>query len=157
MNAKDYPGILLLLACMLQSVCGKEVIADKSRKLADDELVRDWQYLFETLLQFEMWMRKESMKKDLVIRCKKKFQYLMALYRKVVNRTKGMGLKFVKFHGLLHVPQEILDFGIPLEADTGANESGHKAEKKAARLTQRRKENFEEQTNRRMMYTIFSK
>ena len=151
MNAKDYPGILLLLACTLQSARGKEVIADKSRKLADDELVRDWQYLFETLLQFEMWMRKESMKKDLVIRCKKKFRYLMALYRKVVNRTKGMGLKFVKFHGLLHIPQEILDFGIPLEADTGANESGHKAEKKAARLTQRCKENFEEQTNRRMM------
>ena len=150
MNAKDFPGILLLMACVLQSKKGKELIAQDNAKFAEDGMLEDWQMLLETLLQFEMWMKKDSMRKDLVVRCKKKFRYLMALYRKVVNRTEGMGLKFVKFHALMHVPQEILDYGVPLEADTGANESAHKSEKRAARATQRRKVNFEEQTQRRL-------
>ena len=41
-----------------------------------------------------------------------------------------MGLKIVKFHAIVHVAQDVLDFGVPMEFDTGTNESGHKAESK---------------------------
>ena len=62
-----------------------------------------------------------------------------------------MGLKVFKFHSFLHVAQDILNFGVPMEVNTGANESGHKAEKKVAKLTQNNRSKFDLQSGIRMM------
>jgi hypothetical protein len=40
----------------------------------------------------------------------------------------------------------ILNFGMPMEVDTGSNKSGHKATKTAAHLTQKNEETFNLQT-----------
>jgi hypothetical protein len=40
----------------------------------------------------------------------------------------------------------ILNFGVPMEVDTGSNESGHNATKTAARLTQKNEKTFDLQT-----------
>ena len=48
-----------------------------------------------------------------------------------------MKLKLTKFHGVVHMADDILNFGVPLEVDTGTNESGHTPMKTAARLTQK--------------------
>jgi hypothetical protein len=37
-----------------------------------------------------------------------------------------MGLKLLKFHTILHIWEDIIQFGVPLEFDTSANESMHK-------------------------------
>ena len=47
-----------------------------------------------------------------------------------------MEFKLMKFHGIVNMADDILNFGIPMEVDTGSNESGHKLTKVAARLTQ---------------------
>ena len=57
-----------------------------------------------------------------------------------------MQLKLTKFHGVVHMANDILNFGIPFEVDTGSNESGHKPTKTAARLTPKNKETFDHQT-----------
>ena len=75
----------------------------------------------------------------------------MFLIRKVAGRKKGNGLKTPKFHGVLHMADEILNFGVPLEFDTGDNESHHIPAKVAARLTQKIKENFEESMSKRLI------
>jgi hypothetical protein len=41
---------------------------------------------------------------------------------------------------------DILNFGVPLEVDTGTNESGHKSTKMSALLTQKNEETFDRQT-----------
>ena len=41
----------------------------------------------------------------------------------------------------MHMADDILYFGVPMEFDTGSNESGHKAEKTAAKLN-KKKRNF---------------
>ena len=41
---------------------------------------------------------------------------------------------------------DILNFGVPIEFDTGSNESGHKATKTAGKLTQRNEKTFDLQT-----------
>ena len=74
----------------------------------------------------------------------------MYLIKKVGNRKKGMGLKLMKFHGIMHMARDILNFGVPMEFDTGANESGHKDTKKAALLTQKNQETFTKQTADRL-------
>ena len=53
----------------------------------------------------------------------------------------------------MHIADDILNFGVPMEVDTGANESGHKPTKKAAMLTQRIEEKFNYQTAQRLQET----
>ena len=86
-----------------------------------------------------------------VERAKEKHRYLMYLIRKVAKRTEGMGLKISKYHMITHMADDILNFGVPMEYDTGTNESGHKSEGKAASLTQKCKETFDIQTAIRLL------
>ena len=80
-----------------------------------------------------------------------KNRYVMYLLRKVAKRQKGMGLKLMKFHGILHLMDDILLYGVPLETDTSANESHHKPMKKATKLTQKAHSTFQFQTATRMV------
>ena len=66
----------------------------------------------------------------------------MYLMKKVGCRVQGMGLKITKFYSIMHLTNDLLNFGVPLEVDTGSNESGHKVEKTAAKLTQKKKRIF---------------
>ena len=53
---------------------------------------------------------------------------------------------------ILHiVMDDILQFGVPLEYDTSANESFHKAAKKASKMTQRAAETFNFQVANRLI------
>ena len=74
----------------------------------------------------------------------------MYLIKKVGKRSKGMGFNTQKFHQILHMADDIINYGVPLEVDTGANESGHKVTKVAARLTQRNENTFDLQTATRL-------
>ena len=90
------------------------------------------------------------MRKEDVETARQKHRVIMYYVKNVSRRVKGMGLKIFKFHGIVHLADNILNFGVPMEVDTGANESGHKATKKAAKLTQRKAETFDEQTMKRL-------
>ena len=90
--------------------------------------------------------KKPRIKLNLVKRVKRKHQYVMYLIKKVSDRMEGMGLRLMKYHVILHLCEDIINYGIPLEVDTGSNESGHKATKKAAKLTQKNEATFNKQT-----------
>ena len=49
-----------------------------------------------------------------------------------------MGFKTMNFHGMLHVPDDILCFGPPHTVNTMSNESHHKPDKKLAKRTQKK-------------------
>ena len=74
----------------------------------------------------------------------------MYIMRKVAQRNAGMGLKLLKFHTILHIWEDILQFGVPLEFDTSANESMHKPAKQASRMTQKAHDTFNFQTATRL-------
>jgi hypothetical protein len=88
-------------------------------------------------------------KKD-VQRLKRKHKFLMYLLIKVGNRLIGMGFKVMKVHAMLHLALDILMFSVPMNVDTGSNESHHKLTKIAAKLTQKDIKTFEKQTSNRM-------
>lgn len=117
---------------------------------AVDGVIQDWIILLETLLQWEMWLKSDEMVIGHVRRSDKKHRYIMHLIRKVANRVEGMGLKIPKYHMIMHMFQDILDLGVPMEYDTGSNERGHKPTKTAAKLTQRSQQTFDKQTCRRL-------
>jgi len=143
--AKEYPGIMLLILCVFKSTAGRKLLAKKSIFQANT-VITDWIMMLETVLQWECWMKSSEIPVHHVRRAKKKHRYIMYLIKKVGNRTKGMGLKTCKFHGICHLAEDILNFGVPMEVDTGSNEEHHKKPKEAAKLTQKKKEMFQVQT-----------
>jgi hypothetical protein len=70
----------------------------------------------------------------------------MWMMKKVARCKTGMGVKTMKFHAIVHQATDTMLFGVPLEVDTGANESGHKLTKVAARSTQKNEKTFDFQT-----------
>ena len=80
----------------------------------------------------------------------RKHRYIMYVMKKVAQRSTGMGLNIMKFHAIIHLMDDILAFGVPLEFDTAANESHHKPAKYAAKLTQRNEDTFQWQVAQRM-------
>ena len=148
--AKEFTGVLLILLCALKSEKMGNLLAKKRKKYFGDGKLQDWIMLLETLLEWEQWLLSNVMMKQHVYRAKEKHRYIMYLIKKIANRQKGMGLKTLKFHAIMHMVMDILHYGVPLEFDTGANESHHKPTKKAAMLTQKKQDTFDEQTAKRM-------
>jgi hypothetical protein len=154
--AKEYTGILLLLLLLFRSAKGKQLLLKLQKKKGAEEKkftptnMTDWVMMLETMLEWEEWLKSDEMKKVHVMRSKQKHRYIMYLIKKVMSRTKGMGLKIAKFHCIMHLADDIMNFGVPMEVDTGSNESGHKPTKTAAKLTQRNKATFDIQTATRL-------
>jgi len=149
-NGKKFTGIILCLLTAISSSKGRRLL-EKQPKWRECGVIEDWIMLLETLLEWEAWLNSTKMMKSDVHKAKTKHRYIMYLMRKVAARTSGMGLKLMKFHGILHMADAMLNFGVPLEYDTGANESHHIPTKKASLLTQRDINKVEEQTAERML------
>ena len=149
---KEMSGVLLLLAAVLNTAAGKSILTKQSGSKFKSEIVyQDWMLLLETLLQWEAYMRQEQMQRKHVVRLEKKHRYLFHLIKKVIKRTKGMGMKLVKFHALLHLCLDILINGVPLNVDTSDNEEHWKPAKVAAKLTQKDMRVFERQAATRLV------
>ena len=146
---KEYCGLLLLLLVVLHSDKGHQLL-QTNRNFKQRGLLLDWQMLLETLLQWECFLKLPEMKRRHVSKLKNKHRYLMFLIKKVLNQNKGMGLKIMKFHGILHIADDILWFGVPSAVDTSPNESHHKPTKACALRTQRDISVFESQTCQRL-------
>jgi hypothetical protein len=148
--AQEYPRILLCMAAVLRSTQGRDILSRRKEKFGTPEVLRDWSQLVETLLQWERWLRSDTMEKSHVKKARDKHRYIMYLMKSVAPRQSGMGLKLLKFHAIVHLADHMLIYGVPMEVDTGSNESGHKATKKAAKLTQRNEATFDYQTAMRL-------
>lgn len=149
LQAKEFRGILLVMAAVLRSDMGVEYLK-KNKNFDKDHLIKDWLMLVEMLLEWEAYLCEPEMKVGHVMRLQKKKRYIMYLLKKVGRRTAGMGLKLMKFHVIVHMAWDIILFGVPMEVDTGFNESHHKSTKVAARLTQKNESTFDYQTCTRL-------
>ena len=147
--AREYKGVILILAAVLMSTGGRDLLQHK-RKFKQDAQKDDWLMLMELLLQWEAFLNEPKMDRSVVVRLKRKHKYIMYCIKRVAKRTEGMGMRFVKFHGILHMMEDILLYGVPMELDTGANESHHKMAKQAARVTQRSRSSFDTQVAQRL-------
>ena len=144
---KEFLGVLLLIAAILQTEKGKQLLNSvRGGNFKEDFQRNDWALLVESLLQWEAYLKQDQMEHRHVVRLKKKHQFLMFVLKRIFRRTAGMGLKLVKFHAILHLVQDIVNYGVPNVVDTGSNESHHKVTKKVAKLTQKNIPVFKKQT-----------
>ena len=147
--AKQYRGVLLVIAAVLRSTMGRQRLKRK-RQFGKEKGLQDWRLLVELLLEWEAFLCEKKMKRADVVRLKEKHRFIMYIMRNVAKRSKGMGLKIMKFHAILHLVEDTLLYGVPSEVDTGGSESHHKTSKVAAKLTQRNEATFDYQTGVRM-------
>jgi hypothetical protein len=159
--AKEYEGVLLLIALLLRCTAGRKLIMRSAAKIKNTHVKnfefehqrRDWTLLVETLLGWIQWLKSSEMQVRHVDASEWKHRFIMHLIKKIMKRTTGMGMKFVKFHIITHLTSHIKQGGVPMMFDTGTNESGHKPTKTAAMLTQKRFDTFDQQTNERLLET----
>lgn len=148
--AKQYRGLLLVIAAVLASTKGRAMLL-KKKGFGGEQGLKDWTLLVEMLLEWEAYLTEPKMKRAHVIRLAQKHRYILYIMTVVANRTTGMGLKLMKFHAVLHLVTDIILYGVPTEFDTGSNESHHKPTKQAAKMTQRNEVNFNQQTATRLL------
>ena len=150
-TAKEFSGVLLVMAAILRSTEGRKKLSRSTKgNFRQPWQIRDWLLLIETILQWEAFLKLPQMQKKHVERTKRKNRFVMYLLKKVGNRTQGMGMKIIKFHAIIHLATDMLMFGVPMIVDTGSNESHHKLAKVAAKLTQKDLRFFEHQTGTRL-------
>lgn len=146
LNAKEYRGILLVMAAVLRCTRGRKLLRTKFSK----QWVDDWLELVEILLCWEAFLGQSEMTAHHVSRLSFKNRFIMWMIKRVAPKDWGMLLKLMKFHAIAHMGSDIFLMGVPLEVDTGSNESGHKATKVAARTTQKNQKTFDFQTAKRL-------
>lgn len=147
---KEYRGALLIILAILRSTKGRNMLK-RSGNFKADASISDWIMLLETMLTWESYLNEPRMQLKHVKRLDRKHRYIMYLFRKVAQRQTGMGLKLLKFHSIIHLAEDILQNGVPLEYDTSPNEQMHKVPKFASKLTQRSAETFNYQTATRLV------
>ena len=153
--AHEMTGLILVLVAAIRSYEGRKVLMNEGRgenalNFADNDRITSWIMLLETQLQFESWLKKESMSVSVVIRLRTKVRELMQLTKAVGKRTTGMAFKTNNFHATKHVPDDILMFGPPHCVNSRSNEMHHKKDKKSAKLTQKRPKTFDLQCAERI-------
>ena len=149
--AKEHPGILSCSSAVLRFTKGNDLLRRKRPKMfGTEEQRKDWRMLVETLLEWEDWLKSDEIHRNYLELARYKHRYLMYIMKKVGKRAAGMKLKISKFHQIVHMIDDMFQNGVPMEFDTGANESGHKPTKVAARLTQKKEETFDQQTAKRL-------
>lgn len=154
--AHEYTGVILVLAATLRCARGRKVIDDyattnkQKENFTGSKVVSDWVYLLEHQLMFLAWLKLPSVKVHDVIQLEFKIRCYMNTVKLVGNRTEGMGFKTMNFHGTMHVPKDILNFGVPRNVDTMSDEMHHKDDKQSSKRTQARPATFDMQSLRQI-------
>ena len=86
--AQEYPGILLCMAAVLRSTQGRDILSRRKEKFGTPEVLRDWSQLVETLLQWERWLRSDTMEKSHVKKARDKHRYIMYLMKSVAQDSR---------------------------------------------------------------------
>ena len=130
---------------------GRKFDKDSERTKITLSEYNDWINVFEETLILHSWVYIDKHPKVFFkggknsIVCDRLRQYMFT-YRQKAMRREGMGLKFLKFHQILHLWWIIRLFGSLYNVDTARCESHHKKKKLIGNQTQRRIELFDSQT-----------
>ena len=149
MKGKEKFASLFYLSLYLSSSISKDVYKGLNKSVKRNKLLK-WRDLFDKTLYLHDWLMQEEHSiidvEEKAIKIKDYFK----LYKSIVNRQEGNGLKIPKMHELLHVCRDILRHGPPMNYDTCPTESNHRPMKALSQNTQRIKSRFEFQTASRL-------
>jgi hypothetical protein len=118
-------------------------------------VLHQWIQLLELLLGWRYWLKKSSIPCLKVEQSQLATHNLMMMFKSTVKRNHGNGSKFPKLHLPCHFLENMVDFGVIANVDSGPPESNHKPNAKApSQHTQMRAESFEVQTAQRYVENL---
>lgn len=155
----EVPGCLVVLLMVLQCEDFAKIFADprynNEFKFGNENHRADWITLIEAYLEMEQWLKSEELPRREVSRLPRGVKWLMRQTKFIAPRNAGMNHRTVKFHFLLHLASDILDFGVLRNTDSSACESNHKPNSKdPANHTQMRRKTFIRQTASRYVENL---
>lgn len=136
--AHEQQGVILVILFILVSSLGEyfEVHMSIDRQSS-------FISLFEKLILLENFFQAESLTQEEVKLMKIYVPLLMDLFKRTIDRKDGMAFKFVKFHLMLHLTDDIIRNGVCQNTSSGPGETRHKSAcKKPAKYTQRIAQKF---------------
>jgi hypothetical protein len=161
----EYAGILLIMLLAFETSRYGEIF-DRARALAvqggekdkhpgNDLFIADWKLLLSSLLEWWAWMKQPQISRRHVKRSAYATSYLLRLMKTVAPRHEGMKNNTVKTHLVLHMADDIIDFGVPEIFNSAYAESAHiPIAKKTVRNTQKRNATYEIQAAHRYVENL---
>ena len=61
--AKEHTGVLLLMAAVLQLLMGRNLLGKRKKYFGEENQLKDWTVLVDTLLEWEEWLKSNHMEK----------------------------------------------------------------------------------------------
>ena len=145
-------GVMLVLLSVLRSSKGRSIMKFQSAKydrykkhFGSKQQILDWIRLLELYLMLEAWLRKEKVLPSDVFLLRSKMRILMSHEKQVCKRESGMQFRTFNYHAAIHIPDQILDFGVMAGFNCEINEMHHKDDKSDALRTQKRESKFDSQ------------
>jgi hypothetical protein len=156
----EYAGILLIMLLAFETSRYGEIF-DRARALAiqggeadkhpgHDFFIADWKLLLSSLLEWWAWMKQPQIERRCVKRSMYATAYLMRILKRVAPRHDGMKNNTIKTHLVLHMADDIQNFGVPEMFNSAYAESAHiPIAKKTVWNTQKRNKTYEFQAAQR--------
>jgi hypothetical protein len=158
LQGHEYVGCLFLSVLVLSSRPWQFVIARFTRK--KQERIKQFLDLFHTLLALHSFTKTKRLPRDMFrvyrgeteSRASNAIRICVQKFKTVLKRKKGNGTKLTKVHQMLHVAYYIDMFGSAYNWYGSPCESSHKFfVKEPGKKTQRRPDNFEQQSAKRVV------
>ncbi len=162
-TAREKSGMLMMLVIVSNLTAVKNLLCQSMKdgknilpRAVGEQKVNNFLALFETLLTFEAWMKRDcywkTSDRQTPRRAYRKIKEMLALIKLHSPRKDDTcGWKLTKFHEMLHVVDDICCFGSPKNTDAGPCECNHKIlAKKPGRLSQKRHAVFDKQVAQRL-------
>ena len=154
-NGHEYQGVLLNILVIMVSSHSEYLKQRFGGEPIGRKRWSSWVLLFERLIMVEEFLKQESFVLDSVSMFKRWFPALLQLYKNVIDRDAGNGLKILKYHLCTHFADDIRKWGPPSACDSSIGESNHKVLKRQSKKTQKRiRDVFECQTGIRYVEDV---
>ena len=147
-TAGEWIGIVLLLTASLLTRAGVSIWRSTAYH---DAIKNDYIKLFDRLLILDEWLRNaEGFRMEELEIVRGKLLNFLGNYKRICRRREGNEMKILKYHLMTHIIDDIERLGSPQNVNGGPCESNFVPQKKEAKRTQRRNENFLHQIAKRM-------
>jgi hypothetical protein len=148
--AHEHEGVILIILIILVGSLGKEV-----QDALDSQTLADYISLFERLLLLDHFFRAENLTQESCDNMREYVPMLMDFFKTVIHRMEGCGCKFIKFHLMKHLVDDIERIGVCPNSNSGPKESHHIEHcKKPAKYTQRVFKKFLQQLGTQYSHSV---
>ena len=152
----EYAGCIFVMLISLSTTHFSEIFksskmskrsqseAEVDMTLSNPAFVKDWRMFLSSLLEWHAWLKQSRISRLSAKRSGLAVSSLMRSLKFVAPRLSGaMGNTTIKTHLVLHMDEDILDFGVPEVTNSSYAESAHiTISKDTTRNTQKRQQTF---------------